>query len=88
MEDLTRWRGRIDRRELWNVLPFAGPWGAEHQEVVRAGGGDHERAFGQLLTAHVGVIVVVARERVEQFLQAGRHRIDVEVPGKERGGLG
>ena len=34
------------------VLPVPGT--ADHQDVVAAGGGDHQRALGELLAAHVG----------------------------------
>ena len=51
--------GRIDGGMSWNVLGLAAARRAEHEQVVRAGGGDHERAFGRLLAAHVGVVVIV-----------------------------
>ena len=45
-------------------------------------------AFGQLLATHVGVIFVVVRECTQQLLQAKRHQIDVEAPGRKHCGQG
>ena len=45
---------------------LAGAGAADHQNVVAAGGRDHQRSLGELLAAHVGEIHVVAVEAIER----------------------
>ena len=66
---------------MYTLLPGAGR--PEHEQELYCRGGD-DRTAGQFLTAHIGVVVIVSRERVEQLSQSGRRGIDVEVPGKKR----
>ena len=67
-----------------SVLPE--PGGPSMSSCAR-GGRDHH-ALGHFLAPHVGVVVVVVRQRAEQLLEPRGHRIDVQVPGEEGGRFG
>ena len=60
---------------------------AEHQQVVTAGGGDGEGAFGGFLAANVGEIDFVGGEIAEEFVEARGLRFDIDFAGEEADGL-
>lgn len=49
---------------------------------------NRQRSFGHLLTAHVSEVHVITRILIEQFRQARRNGIDVELPDEERDRFG
>ena len=61
LERLGRLQRREDAGQAGGEHGFAAAGRADHQDVVAAGGGDLERAFGLFLAAHVAEIADVCR---------------------------
>ncbi len=76
-----------DRRHALGEHRLAGAGRAEHQQIVRAGGGDRDRPLGHLLAADVGEIDVVGGVLVEPLVEPRRRGLDVDLAGEEGDGL-
>ena len=72
-----------DRRHALGEHRLAGAGRAEHQEIVRAGGGDGDGPLGHLLPADVGEVDVVAPSTGRTIRRARRRRLDVDLAGEE-----
>ena len=64
------------------------PGRADHQDVVRAGGGHLQRALDVVLALHLAEVYVVAGRGAEDVLQVEAHGLKLAGAGQEGDGLG
>ncbi len=54
LQGLVLVHGREDGGQAAGQHRLAGAWRTDHQQVMAAGGGDFQGAFGVMLAAHIG----------------------------------
>ncbi len=80
--------GREDRGEAAREKSFARAGRADHEDVVSAGGGDGEGAFGGFLAAHFGEVDVVGAGIFKDIFKFDVDGIELQLAGEEAHDLG